>query len=119
MLILQMFAGIVSCKKEIVYLPEDDSFIPPFGTESVTAVQGQPFLIACELQISEHAKSVVVEWDCDSEGFVQEDSRNGNISYKEYNWDTPGDKVVTCRISYIYGNENKTLEHSETFKVIP
>lgn len=110
---------LISCDDEVVYLPEDDSCIASFGTELSQARQGRPFGIGCQLRLSEHATDVVAEWSADSSEAMPEDSREGQISYKGFLWDEYGKKEVTCKVSYTYGGEAKTLVYSQSFDVIP
>lgn len=112
--------SLASCSDDkVVVLPEDDSCLLPFGGSDLAILQGHTFTLGCPLNLSEHARNISVEWDTGSGTFIPEESRQNGMSYITHVWDESGTVSVTCRVSYTYGDERKTLERKQTLGVRP
>lgn len=114
-----LLVGCVSCDDGSVVLPQDNSFILPFGTISQQPQKGRSFMITSQLKMSEYASSIKVEWECNTEGTTPGDIKDDMTSSREFVWDETGAVDVTCRVNYMYGNENKSVYRTETFAVLP
>lgn len=112
--------GSASCSEDkVVSLPEDDSTLLPFGGSYPVIRQGHSFTLGCPLELSEHARDISVEWNTGSGTFIPEESRQNGMSYITGVWNESGTVEVTCRVSYTYGDERKTLERKQTCGVLP